>query len=131
DTVPPREKPQVARAGEGREEGWRLDQRTDAIDNRVQSFRFDVQDARAAGGRLLKTEQAPDGRGLACAVRTQEPEHAAVRNRQVEAVDGNVAATAQPTEHFMERLDLDNRHRLHNSLCCAPDGLGIALEDPR
>ena len=59
--------------------------------------------ARASRRGLEQTEQQPDGRGLAAAVRAEEAEHDAGRHRDVEAVEG-----AHRAEVAREVLRLDD-----------------------
>src|SRR5262249_13740152 len=59
----------------------------DRMNDRVQ-----IEDAERAGGRTEQAGEALDGRGLAGAVRAEEPVEAPARNDEVDPVDGDETA---------------------------------------
>ena len=110
---------EVPPAREAREQRRLLHDRADAADHAGQPARHvGAHQPRAAAARAHEPQQAADRRGLAGAVRAQEPEDAAFGNVEVEAVDGGRAAPAQPPILLAEPLDLDHAHPgSHDTRC--------------
>ncbi len=87
---------QVLPPGQERIERGTLDQRADPRQDRVEpATRVAAEQPEAPRGGVHQAEQHPDRRGLAGAVRPEEPVHAARRNREVDVIDGELPA-AEP-----------------------------------
>ena len=72
---------------------------------------LDAEHPQPAGGGTHEPEQAPDRRGLARAVRSEEAEHAAFGHLEVEAGDGDRRAATEAAVLLAEPLHLDHVHR--------------------
>ena len=70
----------------------------------------DAAHDRAAGVRPEQRREDPDGRRLARAVRPEQPEHGALLDREVDAVERADLAAARPVD-LDESLCLDRGHR--------------------
>jgi hypothetical protein len=109
--VDPGEDLEVPAAAEPREHRGRLDDGADARDHARQIV-LDVgaHQRHPALARTHQPEETADRRGLARAVRPEEPEHAARGDRQIEALQRDRAATAQLGVFLAKPLDLDDAH---------------------
>ena len=108
--IPRTEQLQVATSRESGKERGCFDDRPDPSDHtREPAGRVRTKDATPPGGGTDEPEQAADRRGLAGAVRTEEPEHAALRNLEVETVDGHGPPSAQAAVLLAEAFHLDDR----------------------
>src|SRR4029453_9120265 len=102
---------QVPPAGEPREERGLLDDRSDLPDHPRESVR-DVGPEQAHRPRVGtdQPDEAADRRRLAGPVRSQEAEHPALGDLEIESGDGDGSAAAQPSVLLTKPLDLDHAH---------------------
>ena len=109
---------------EVREELRRLDHRPDPADRRRQPVvTVAPEQLGPPRARPHQAEQAADGRGLARAVRAEEPEHPALGNAQVEPVHRD-RAPPPAAVLLAQPLDLDDGHRGGSLRSAARTGTG-------
>ena len=81
--------------------------------------------SRTGPRRADEAEQAPDRRGLAGAVRSEEAEHAAPRHREVEAVHGDGLRPRGASILLAEALEFDDRVHASTVELAPLDGTGV------
>src|SRR5690606_29017725 len=75
--------------------------------------RHETRDARRAARRIEQARQHLERRRLAGAVRADQRDALARRDREADAIDGREASASAALEPFREPFDLDN-HGLHS-----------------
>jgi hypothetical protein len=103
---------QVAPPAHGREQGRSLYDRPNPTDDPVQfPANVGAEQPAGPGGGGNQPQQAADGGGLTGPVRAQEPEHAALRDGEVQPIDRHARASAQAPVLLTQPSDFDHVHR--------------------